>query len=145
MVDELQQLLGSGAVQSLKVVDSEGRHVLNIAIRHRQDKVVQLLLGRDPELAILPDMTANTPLHHAAETGNTALVAQLLGHKPQLDMQNLNMCDYSTGQWVVGEDPIMPVDKVRLGQWVFEGRRVGGKGAHGVMVRGFVGGRGQGE
>jgi ankyrin repeat protein len=58
-------------------------------------------------------MTANTPLHHAAETGNTALVEQLLRFKPQLDMQNLNMSEYSTGQWVVGDDPIMPVDKVR--------------------------------
>jgi ankyrin repeat protein len=69
----------------------------------------------DPELAVLPDMTANTPLHWAAETGNTALVQQLLKSKPQLDMQNLNMCEYSTGQWVVGDDPIMPVDKVGEG------------------------------
>lgn len=75
--------------------------------------LTQLLLSTDPELAILPDMTANTPLHWACQTGNTALVTQLLQHKPQLDMQNLNMCDYSTGQWVVGDDPIMPVDKVR--------------------------------
>ena len=72
----------------------------------------QLLLSVDPELAVLPDMTANTPLHWACETGNRPLVQQLLQAKPQLDMQNLNMCEYSTGKWVVGDDPIMPVDKV---------------------------------
>jgi ankyrin repeat protein len=75
---------------------------------------VQLLLGLDPELAVLPDMTANTPLHWACESGNAALVQQLLQYKPQLDMQNLNMCEYSTGQWLVGDDPIMPLDKVRV-------------------------------
>ena len=74
----------------------------------------QLLLGCDPELAVLPDMTANTPLHWACETANLPLVQQLLQHKPQLDMQNLNMCEYSTGNWVVGDDPIGPVDKVRV-------------------------------
>lgn len=115
-MEELQQLLASGVVQSLKVVDSGGCHVLNLAIQNKQDRVVQLLLEKDPELAVLPDMTANTPLHWACETGNMALVQQLLPLKPQLDMQNLNMCDYSTGQWVVGDDPIMPVDKVRAGQ-----------------------------
>jgi ankyrin repeat protein len=75
---------------------------------------VQLLLGLDPELAVLPDMTANTPLHWACESGNAPLVQQLLQYKPQLDMQNLNMCEYSTGQWLVGDDPIMPLDKVRV-------------------------------
>jgi hypothetical protein len=41
-VEELQQLLTSGVVKSLKVVDSDGHHVLNIAIQHKQDKVVQV-------------------------------------------------------------------------------------------------------
>lgn len=41
-VEELQQLLSSGVVKSLKVVDSDGHHVLNIAIQHKQDKVVQV-------------------------------------------------------------------------------------------------------
>jgi ankyrin repeat protein len=40
--------------------------------------VVQLLLQTDPELAVLPDMTANTPLHWACQAGNTALVQQIL-------------------------------------------------------------------
>lgn len=75
---------------------------------------------------MLPDMTANTPLHWAAETGNAGLVQQLLQFKPQLDMQNLNMCEYSTGQWLVGDDPIMPVDKVGvLGCLVRGGRQNG--------------------
>lgn len=41
-VDELRQLLSSGAVKSLKVVDSDGAHVLNLAIQAKQDKVVQV-------------------------------------------------------------------------------------------------------
>jgi hypothetical protein len=48
--------------------------------------------------------------------GDAALVVQLLAAKPQLDMQNLNMCDYSTGNWLIagqGDEPIMPLDKVR--------------------------------
>lgn len=55
----------------------------------------QLLLQLDPELAVLPDMSANTPLHHAADTGNTVLVTFLLQHcKPEINMQNLNMSEY---------------------------------------------------
>lgn len=46
-VDELQQLVSSGVVRSLKVVDSEGHHVLNIAIQHKQDKVVQVGVNSD--------------------------------------------------------------------------------------------------
>ncbi len=46
-VEELQQLLASGVVQSLKVVDSDGHHVLNIAIQHKQDKVVQVREGQE--------------------------------------------------------------------------------------------------
>jgi hypothetical protein len=45
-VAELQQLLASGAVRSLKVVDSEGAHVLNLAIQHKQDRVVQVRFGQ---------------------------------------------------------------------------------------------------
>jgi hypothetical protein len=32
-------------VKSLKVVDSDGAHVLNLAIQHKQDRVVQVSLG----------------------------------------------------------------------------------------------------
>lgn len=45
-VPELHQLLACGAVRSLKVVDSEGAHVLNLAIQHKQDRVVQVRLGQ---------------------------------------------------------------------------------------------------
>jgi ankyrin repeat protein len=149
-------LLASGAVRSLKVVDSDGQHVLNLAVRNKQDAVVQVgllllllllllfikrcvlqqcmseavfwrqlplvpdqhcrrhtsllllrllppllllqaLLRLDPELAVLPDMTANTPLHWACETGNSQLVQQLLPLKPELNMQNLNQNEYSAG------------------------------------------------
>lgn len=41
-MDELQQLVQSGAVRSLKVVDTDGYHVLNLAIQNKQDKVVQV-------------------------------------------------------------------------------------------------------
>lgn len=41
-VEELGQLVASGAVRSLKVVDSDGQHVLNLAVRHKQDAVVQV-------------------------------------------------------------------------------------------------------
>jgi ankyrin repeat protein len=86
-------------------------------------------------------MTGNTPLHWAAHTANAALVRQLLAGaaggaggagagaagagaaagaaapsarvRSLLDMQNLNMCEYSTGSWVVGEETVMPLDKVR--------------------------------
>lgn len=68
-------------------------------------------------------MTANTPLHWACEAANAPLVQQLLQYKPQLDMQNLNMCEYSTGQWVVGDDPIMPLDKVCASHCVWGARR----------------------
>lgn len=34
--------MSSGAVKSLKVVDSDGAHVLNLAIQAKQDKVVQV-------------------------------------------------------------------------------------------------------
>jgi ankyrin repeat protein len=56
-----------------------------------------VLLRIDPELAILPDMTANTPLHWACETGNSQLVQQLLAMKPEVNMQNLNQNEYSAG------------------------------------------------
>jgi ankyrin repeat protein len=59
--------------------------------------LLQALLRLDPELAVLPDMTANTPLHWACETGNAQLVAQLLPLKPELNMQNLNQNEYSAG------------------------------------------------
>eukprot|EP00775_Hariotina_reticulata_P005218 gene5218-5455_t len=111
---DLAQLLASGAVKSLKVVDSEGCHVLNLAVQHKQDQVVQLLLQTDPELAVLPDMTANTPLHWACQTGNTPLVQQILQGQPEINMQNLNMCEYSTGNWSLRDEAIMPVDKTPL-------------------------------
>jgi hypothetical protein len=41
-VEELGQLMASGAVRSLKVVDSDGQHVLNLAVRNKQDAVVQV-------------------------------------------------------------------------------------------------------
>lgn len=113
-VEELGQLVASGAVRSLKVVDSDGQHVLNLAVRHKQDAVVQALLRIDPELAVLPDMTANTPLHWACETGNTALVQQLLAMKPEINMPNLNQNEYSAGNWVVADEVIMPVDKAPI-------------------------------
>eukprot|EP00878_Enallax_costatus_P016912 GHUV01017754.1.p1 GENE.GHUV01017754.1~~GHUV01017754.1.p1 ORF type:complete len:411 (+),score=140.65 GHUV01017754.1:1100-2332(+) len=113
-VEELQQLLDSGAVKSLKVTDNEGNHCLNLAIRNNQMPVVQLLLSVDPELASLPDMTANTPLHCACEAGNSTLVQQLLQTDTDINMQNVNMCEYSTGNWAVRGDVIMPVDKSPL-------------------------------
>lgn len=48
-VSELQQLVSSGAVRSLKVVDSEGNHCLNLAIKNKQQEVVQVghsIVGR---------------------------------------------------------------------------------------------------
>jgi ankyrin repeat protein len=63
--------------------------------------LLQALLRLDPELAVLPDMTANTPLHWACETGNSQLVAQLLPLKPGLNMQNLNQNEYSAGGLVL--------------------------------------------
>jgi hypothetical protein len=59
--------------------------------------LLQALLRIDTELAILPDMTANTPLHWACETGNVQLVQQLLALKPGINMQNLNQNEYSAG------------------------------------------------
>jgi hypothetical protein len=44
-VDDLAELLASGAVQSLKVVDSDGCHVLNLAVQHQQDAVIQVESG----------------------------------------------------------------------------------------------------
>jgi hypothetical protein len=41
-VEELGALLASGAVRSLKVVDGDGQHVLNLAVRNKQDAVVQV-------------------------------------------------------------------------------------------------------
>jgi hypothetical protein len=54
-VDELQQLVSSGVVRSLKVVDGEGHHVMNIAVKHKQDKVVQVggwWVGADPGVGV---------------------------------------------------------------------------------------------
>lgn len=44
-VDELQQLVSTGVVRSLKVVDGEGHHVMNIAVKHKQEQVVQVGWG----------------------------------------------------------------------------------------------------
>lgn len=44
-MDELQQLVSSGVVRSLKVVDGEGHHVMNIAVKHKQEQVVQVCWG----------------------------------------------------------------------------------------------------
>lgn len=41
-VQELTELLRSGAVRSLKVVDGDGCHVLNLAVKHKQQAVVQV-------------------------------------------------------------------------------------------------------
>eukprot|EP00882_Tetradesmus_deserticola_P007866 GHRQ01008280.1.p1 GENE.GHRQ01008280.1~~GHRQ01008280.1.p1 ORF type:complete len:485 (+),score=219.30 GHRQ01008280.1:147-1457(+) len=113
-VEELGQLLASGAVRSLKVVDSDGQHALNMAVRNKQDAMVQALLRIDPALGILPDMTANTPLHWACETGNIQLVQQLLPLKPELNMQNLNQNEYSAGNWMAKDEVIMPLDKAPI-------------------------------
>eukprot|EP00879_Flechtneria_rotunda_P009718 GHRR01010167.1.p1 GENE.GHRR01010167.1~~GHRR01010167.1.p1 ORF type:complete len:315 (+),score=124.70 GHRR01010167.1:826-1770(+) len=113
-LEDLQALLASDAVKSLKVVDSEGRHVLNLALKNKHHAVVQMLLRLDPELAILPDMSATTPLHLACEQGNKTLAQYLLQTKTDINMQNMNMCAYSTGNWVVGDEAIMPVDKTPL-------------------------------
>lgn len=44
-MDELQQLVSTGVVRSLKVVDGEGHHVMNIAVKHKQEQVVQVGWG----------------------------------------------------------------------------------------------------
>jgi hypothetical protein len=45
-VGELRELLATeAAVPSLKVVDAEGAHVLNLAIQHQQQEVVQVSAG----------------------------------------------------------------------------------------------------
>lgn len=50
----------------------------------------------------------------ACEACNIDLVRWLLETNTDVNMQNLNMSEYSTGKWVVGDDPIMPVDKSPL-------------------------------
>jgi hypothetical protein len=34
--------------------------------------------------------------------------------QPNINMQNLNMCEYSTGNWSLKDEAIMPVDKTPL-------------------------------
>ena len=75
---------------------------------------LQVLLKVDPEMAVLPDMTGNTPLHLAAASGDPALVKRILEFKPGLDERNLNLTDYTQGQWTSGEETIIPVDKAPL-------------------------------
>jgi ankyrin repeat protein len=76
--------------------------------------MLQVLLKADPELAILPDMTGSTPLHLAAASGDPDLVRRILQFKPGVNERNLNLNEYSHGQWLSGEEAIMPVDKAPL-------------------------------
>lgn len=61
-VEELQQLVQSGAVRSLKVVDTDGCHVLNLAIQNKQDKVVQVRQHRGLQTVWLVLLCTRTPI-----------------------------------------------------------------------------------
>lgn len=76
--------------------------------------LAQVLLFHDPEMARLPDMSGNTPAHMAVEAGNIKILKLLLPLQPNLDLQNLNISEYTQGNWVSGSEPIEPLDKTPL-------------------------------
>lgn len=113
-VAELQELLAGGGIKSLKLMDSQGRTAVNIAVAEGKIDMVKALLAHDPTCLDLPDSGGDTALHCAAESGHADTVAYLLTLNPNIDYQNLNPSEYAGGNWLLGNDTIEPLDKTAL-------------------------------
>ncbi|KAG1664028.1 hypothetical protein FOA52_010447 [Chlamydomonas sp. UWO 241] len=113
-VEELQELLAGGAIKSLKLMDSQGRTAVNIAASEGKIGMVKALLAHDPTCLDLPDSGGDLPLHCATEAGHADMVSYLLTLNPNIDYQNLNPSEYAGGNWLLGSNPIEPLDKTAL-------------------------------
>mmetsp|Transcript_37449 Transcript_37449/g.83334 ORF Transcript_37449/g.83334 Transcript_37449/m.83334 type:complete len:429 (-) Transcript_37449:478-1764(-) len=111
---ELRELLTSGAVTSLRVVDSQGRTPMNLAVTEEHMEVIKVLLAHDPAVLDLPDSCGDTPLHCAVDGSSMEVLKYLLSLKPKVDMQNLNQSEYAAGNWMLEKETIMPYDKTPL-------------------------------
>lgn len=87
--------VNAGAAISLK--DNMGRTALSMACMHGREKIVNEILNKDILNINDPDNDGNTPLHHAAASGNPNIV-KLLGElfvKFGLDVDTRNKLGYT--------------------------------------------------
>eukprot|EP00798_Chlamydomonas_sp_ICE-L_P007479 gene7479-624_t len=111
---ELKALLEGDSIKSVRVVDSDGRTPINLAVVAESLEIVQLLLTHDPECLSLADSAGDTPVLVAAMTGNAELLTYILSLKPKIDAQNVNQSEYAAGNWMLRGEVIMPLDKTPL-------------------------------
>lgn len=88
-------LISSGA--DLGIRDHMGRTALSMACLHGREKIVNEILKKDILNINEPDNDGNTPLHHAASSGNPSIVKYLseLFVKFGLDVDTRNKLGYT--------------------------------------------------
>lgn len=99
---------------SARVVDSEGRTPLNLAIAAESVDAVKAILQHDPAVKNFPDMEGNTSLHAAASAGNLDILRFLLALEPELNVQNMNPSEYAQGNWALHGEALLSADKSPL-------------------------------
>ena len=68
----------------------EGMTPLHWAVEHRNEAMVKMLLDSNPGASSIQDEFGRTPLHQAAETGDTQMMALLLKACTNINLKNNN-------------------------------------------------------